>query len=618
MLLGPVFEFEMLTTARRGRFYVVRAGYALLILLVLWQLHTAWLSATGGVMTLTQTAAFALTTFYALAGAQIVLILLLTPALTAGVIADERQRKTLHYLLSSRLNGLEIVFGKLMARMVHVAVFLAVGLPVMSMLNLLGGVDYRLVLIAFGVAASTGWLLAAVSVFASTQTKKVREALFVAYVLEAMWLIVPPLLDIWLPSFPPPLYGAIEPINEYIYRTSPVPIIQEVMLVARTGPAALFDRLVTTIRLQSELGLAIVLLAAWRLRPTFRAQEGKARAPLLASLRSKASWRFWRPAVAGTAPMLWKEMHTSRKSLLARAVAVLATILIGGAIAFATYQYAVPAFDELSKHGYVERVLQFRDHSRYLLHYHLVVVIPLLYTAWVLGITGGAAAGITSEREEDTWTSLTTTDLTGREIVFGKIWGVIWSSRVLILAMVALGALGVVAGAIHPAGFLVAFGGMAIFAWFAVSLGTRISLAVNSTWRAQILSIGLMFLLNVSGQAILGVINWQAGTIFPGFTPVQVSRMMVEPGFFNRLASSPWPRLHSLADIDTGPKWTVILSILSVVVYGTLAWQLTRSSLSAFEVAAGRAQRPREKPLSTRAPQSAAISVAETGPAAMA
>ena len=29
MLTGPVFEFELLTTARRGRYYLARVGYAL-------------------------------------------------------------------------------------------------------------------------------------------------------------------------------------------------------------------------------------------------------------------------------------------------------------------------------------------------------------------------------------------------------------------------------------------------------------------------------------------------------------------------------------------------------------------------------------------------------------
>ena len=297
-MLGPVFEFEILTTARRGRFYAVRAGFAFLFLMVIWQIHTAWLADTGGKLSIAQAARFALTTFYALAAAQLVLILVLTPALTAGVIADEKQRRTLQYLLTSRLSGFEIVAGKLMARMIHVAVFLCVGLPVMCLMNLLGGVDYRLVVVAVGVAASTAWFLAAVSVFASTIAKKVREALFVAYLLELLWLLLPPIFDVVLPKAPRLVFEWLGPVNELVSKTSPVPLVRELITIVLSGPSAFYDHIVETIQIQFGAGLVLVLVAAWRLRPIFRAQDGAPRMRLLSFLRSRRSWRLrarWDP-----------------------------------------------------------------------------------------------------------------------------------------------------------------------------------------------------------------------------------------------------------------------------------------------------------------------------------
>ena len=52
---------------------------------------------------------------------QAVAVLFLAPVLVAGAIAEEKQRKTLHYLLASRLSSLEIVVGKLAARLILVA-----------------------------------------------------------------------------------------------------------------------------------------------------------------------------------------------------------------------------------------------------------------------------------------------------------------------------------------------------------------------------------------------------------------------------------------------------------------------------------------------------------------
>ena len=172
MLPGPVFEFELLTTARRGRLYAVRAGFAGLILLILWQVHAAWIEETGGELSPRLAARFAFQTFLAVAAAQLALILILVPALVAGVIADEKRRKTLHYLMASRLDGLEIVVGKLLARMLHVAVFLAVGLPIMFLLHLLGGVDLRLILGAFGLCAGTAFFLGALAVLVSVHARR--------------------------------------------------------------------------------------------------------------------------------------------------------------------------------------------------------------------------------------------------------------------------------------------------------------------------------------------------------------------------------------------------------------------------------------------------------------
>ena len=59
----------------------------------------------------------------------------------------------------------------------------------------------------------------------------------------------------------------------------------------------------------------------------------------------------------------------------------------------------------------------------------LYAVVPLIYVLGMLGIAGSAAATITSEHEEDTWVSLTSTDLTGREIIFAKILGAMKRGR---------------------------------------------------------------------------------------------------------------------------------------------------------------------------------------------
>src|SRR4051812_2828921 len=235
MLPGPVFVFELLTTSRRGRFYLARAFYALVLLMILWSVFTSWTQANDGELTNNQVRWFAISVFFSIAIGQEVLVLVLTPALVAGVIADEKQRKTLHYLLASRLTGAEIVLGKLMVRMLYVGVLLGVSLPVLSLLVLLGGTDPRLVLLATAATLSTAWLLAALSIWVSTIARRPREALFVALGLECLWLFLP-LAVRHLVTIPwPVIDDAARLVAEWVGASSPVDVYWQLFWGMRTG-----------------------------------------------------------------------------------------------------------------------------------------------------------------------------------------------------------------------------------------------------------------------------------------------------------------------------------------------------------------------------------------------
>src|SRR5271163_3218876 len=105
MLPGPVFAFELMTTSRRGRFYLVRAFYAVVLLVILWGVYSAWTADFGGELPSSLVKWFAFSAYGGIAVGQAILVMVLTPALVATAIAEEKQRKTLHYLLASRLTS---------------------------------------------------------------------------------------------------------------------------------------------------------------------------------------------------------------------------------------------------------------------------------------------------------------------------------------------------------------------------------------------------------------------------------------------------------------------------------------------------------------------------------
>src|SRR5262249_13026011 len=113
----------------------------------------------------------------------------------AGGLADGHQRKTLHCLLARRLSSAEIVLGKLGARLLHVGTFVALGLPVVSLLALYGGLDPWRVFSIYSATFTTVLSVAGLSIFVSVLARRPRDAILAAYALEAIWLIGPPAIE---------------------------------------------------------------------------------------------------------------------------------------------------------------------------------------------------------------------------------------------------------------------------------------------------------------------------------------------------------------------------------------------------------------------------------------
>ena len=270
MLPGPVFNIELLTTARRGRYYVARGVYGLILLFLVWQSYNAFLTypgswSQGTEVSPRQVAAFAEWTFASLAVAQGIAVLVLTPVLFAGVIADEKQRQTLQYLLGSRLTSAEIVLGKLAARLLHVGVTMGVALPIFSLLTLLGGVRPALVVAAEAVAISSAYFLAGLSLLVSVYARKVREAILVVYLIELAWLVGLPLLRQMVRWSWPAVDEWVGPALEWTYTTSPVWTSWNAPATAQAG--LLFGVIGRTVGLQLALGTLFVAVAVARLRP---------------------------------------------------------------------------------------------------------------------------------------------------------------------------------------------------------------------------------------------------------------------------------------------------------------------------------------------------------------
>lgn len=504
MLLGPVFHFEAITTSRRARYYVARGVYGVFLLFALWKEYLGW-GRYGRLQqaTVRDMAKFAESTFLAFAAAQAIALVCLIPALVAGVIADEHRRKTLRDLLASGLSSTEIVLGKLGARLLHVGVFLALGMPIVCLVGLFGGLDPWNVLYVYGGTASSALLVAGLSMLVSVVAPRPREAILSAYGLVAVWLLVPPYIEPIVPYLDWPL-NWVRPVNDVVLMGHPYQMWQLMLdpgYLYRGNPAmawwamarlnAILHGIMVMVAIQAALGLLFLIAAILALRPLRGGAGRRPRKPSPARLRPEAA----RPEI-GDDPMLWKERYTRSGGGLSWLSSGPVILVLGTLLGCYLFDTAWPALAELGRQRY--------GPQQEVLNGALRESSTLVFVLWMLGVASAGAVAITGEREQDTWACLTTTLLTGREIVRAKLLGALWGPRRLGLALIVMWTVGVLAGGIHPLGGLASLLALAAFSWFAAALGLFLSLRARNSVRALLATIVALLVLNagaLSGYA---------------------------------------------------------------------------------------------------------------------
>src|SRR3954468_19874940 len=136
---GPVFAADCMTTARRWQVY---AGRALLVTGVLLGLALVWLARGAGREGPTRQLAEVGSNFLgAIMAVELVLVLAVVPAATAGGICRDKMRGGLSLMMATDLSDAEIVLGRFASCLVTVLGVIACGLPVLAIAAGLGGVD---------------------------------------------------------------------------------------------------------------------------------------------------------------------------------------------------------------------------------------------------------------------------------------------------------------------------------------------------------------------------------------------------------------------------------------------------------------------------------------------
>ena len=601
MLPGPVFLAELLTTARRARYYAVRALYGsillALILLNISEMPWAWGGLMGGEVSIQEMSRFADTVFTTFGTAQSIMVLALTPVLVAGAIVDEKQRRTLDYLLASRLGGGEIVLGKLAARLLQVAIFLGVGLPIVSLMSLFGGIDPTRIVLVFAGTMATAFFLAGLAILVSTYSKKVRDAVVLTYMLEVAWLSLPPIVAGLFAFRLTQSYAWARTANDWLLATNP--LVSITRLSGRAGQTDL-GPVAWMIGLQVVGGAVFAGLATWRLRPVFqggaaastsRTEPTRRRlGPRLERLRRlrarlRGRWNFLPRPACGDDPVLWREVHVARPSGMVRLCALLLGLTFAATVAYWFAWMLGDAVREFLVFGYGMSVT---NHERAQFNILLRTLTGFLYGVWGLGIAGGAASGVTAEREGDTWLSLIGTPLEAAEILRPKMLGAVWGLRWFGGIMLLLWVIGLVVGSIHPLGFLAGLIELTVFTAFAAALGTYISLRSKTSMRAQATTVAILVTCNAGYMMCCIPIGSNTALIAAGCTPFLqaislLSYQELRDVLFGGGSSSYRETLLEM----------IAASVIGLVLYGLAALLLIDAGIREFDRQVGRPGRGR-------------------------
>jgi ABC-type transport system involved in multi-copper enzyme maturation permease subunit len=433
MIFGPIFRLELLTIGRRRRYILLRLLYAFGLLIALYsaKLDTAWYFKTHD--PIAAYSKFAQSAFALFASVQLGCILLLTPAMVAGTIAAEHERKTIDYLLTTQLRDSEITLGKFSARLLTLGAFLLTALPIVVMMMMLGGISPKMVYETFLYAVLTLIATASLSLWISASSRYSRSAVTSAY-LSVIVLCALPLPAMMFPrNWIVP--GSNSVVDVYIAIVAWNPIVLLVSAFDNVGgPVAKWATPYYASLAYGSFSLVCLAAAVRALRRTYVKSAGRG-AAATSKLAVLKPLKFKKHRL-GSSPMLWKELSSQQSVLRLGWIGRTASAVIYiGAYVGLGIALNMTFFDERASSYYGFYDLDFL-HSP--VHEFSVASGAVIGSLILLLITARAAGSVTSEKEQDSWLTLLSTPLEGQSIVAAKIGGALYSVRYWYLYLVVV------------------------------------------------------------------------------------------------------------------------------------------------------------------------------------
>jgi ABC-type transport system involved in multi-copper enzyme maturation permease subunit len=503
-LFGPVLFYELVRLARRGRHALFRSLYALVLLLLLFLVYSEVETANAheGRLPARQLAAFGTGFFSIFMVTQFLAVVLLTPAYVGGAVCEEKERRTLGFLLATDLRSREIVLSKLASRLANLSLLVLTGLPILSLTEFFGGVDPDLVLAGFTATALTMLSVGCFSILCSVYSRRARAAIPLIYGLLASYLAASTVLMVLMLVWPTvgarqvPFTSLTElELVSWLNAGNPIFAWFQVLQGLQRGiPIA--DIFLNVLRNFAFFHILVALLcctlAIVRLRAVYLREVSGPRRK-----RFRTAWRWRRRPPVGNQPMLWKETYSGARM----SADWLGRIALGLLVTFSF----VPAV-WIGYYAYFEPLVIGNDLPRWMNGY-VRVAGSIVACVCLLAVALRASSSVTGERERQTWDSVLVTPLESNAILFGKWLGAILSMRWAAVWLAAIWISGLAWAGLSILAVPLLATACLVYAGFLSSLGLCLSMMSRSSLRANIgTMVATGFLANGYWVLIFGVI----------------------------------------------------------------------------------------------------------------
>lgn len=378
------------------------------------------------------------------------LIVLLFMAALAGTIAvsHEKDKQTLILLLMTSQTNAEMVLGKIGAGLLATMNAFLASLPIVFSVTLLGGVSLEQVFCCSWVTFCALIASATLGATIAFWREKTFQSLTVTMLIIALWLSICEVIASGsIPGVSPEVSKLLSPLRAIFDVTQPIASDSLLPFWLPGGNAALSGVSLLLVAIALTL-LSIRMLRIWNPSRERRggnpeaeeavvsggglasggfpvAEEPPARDLPLTARRQVKAWKSRAPRRVWNNPVLWREMRTwayGRKVLLIR----LAYLAFGLMVAFGVRQFVLNGM-----------AIQETTYQEELVPTTVSLLAPFFVLSLII-INALAVNSVTNERDGGALDLLLVTEITPSQFLLGKICGVLYVTKEMVVAPLLL------------------------------------------------------------------------------------------------------------------------------------------------------------------------------------